>query len=144
MKELDTILNEILDPELVLLDSRLDRTTGSWVVVVDSESGVTLDQTSRLAKKLVKHAEVEQQFPDGLQVEISSPGIDYPLTQLFQFKKNIGRKLKMDLAPKWASVPEKVRLNDVQGNVLHVSRQKKEFYIPLEDVKKAYVLVSFH
>lgn len=94
MKKLNEILRELLDPGMVLLESTMDDATGHWAIIIDSEAGVTLDQTSQLARRLMKHAEIEERFPEGLQVEVSSPGIDYPLTQIYQFKKISGENLE--------------------------------------------------
>ncbi len=144
MKELESILKKILDQDLVLLESKFDPVTGRWVVIVDSETGITLDRTSDLARKIMNDPEINSVYPDGLRVEVSSPGIGYPLTQLFQFKKNIGRRLQMELDDKWMEVPREVTLDDIQDDILHVSHRKKSFSIPFQDVKQARVLISFH
>jgi len=143
MTKFETLLREILDSDLVLLDVRHDSLTDHWVIIVDSETEVSLDRTTKLAKKVINHPEVEAKFPDGIQIEVSSPGIDYPLTQLFQFKKNIGRELRMELDPKWDRIPKKLKLNKIEENILQLSHSNKAFQIPFQDVRQAHVLIKF-
>ena len=35
---------------------------------------------------------ISLQYPNGVQIEVTSPGIDAPLEHPFQYKKNINRK----------------------------------------------------
>jgi ribosome maturation factor RimP len=72
-------------------------------VVVDKDGGITLDDVadvSRVVSDLLDEAEVEQ--PDLLGgayvLEVSSPGVDRPLTLGRHWRRNTGRLVKATLA----------------------------------------------
>ena len=63
-------------------------------VYLDADSGFSIDKCTAVNRKLYAQIEAAQMFPDGdFSLEVSSPGVDEPLTQLRQYKKNIGRKV---------------------------------------------------
>ena len=63
-------------------------------VYLDADSGFSIDKCTMVNRKLYAQIEVEQMFPDGdFSLEVSSPGVDEPLLQARQYKKNIGHKV---------------------------------------------------
>jgi ribosome maturation factor RimP len=63
-------------------------------VYLDADSGFSIDKCTAVNRKLYAEIEVAQMFPEGdFSLEVSSPGVDEPLLQLRQYKKNIGRKV---------------------------------------------------
>ena len=66
--------------------------SGKIKLIIDSFDGIDLNSTSILAQKIKKSDTINEYYPNGLQLEISSPGIDSDLKLPFQFSKNIGRK----------------------------------------------------
>ena len=45
-------------------------------VVVDSESSITLNDTTSLTRKLVNSDEFNNRYPNGCRIEITTPGVD--------------------------------------------------------------------
>jgi Uncharacterized protein conserved in bacteria len=83
------------------------------------------------------------------RIEVSSPGVDFPLSSERQYRKNIGRELKVflqdgkELKGKLISVSE-------SGIVLEAKMKEKgkkavlqEVNVAFEDIKKSVVQVSF-
>jgi ribosome maturation factor RimP len=63
-------------------------------VYLDADSGLSIEKCSRVNRKLYPLIEASQMFPEGdFSLEVSSPGVDEPLLQMRQYKKNIGRKV---------------------------------------------------
>ncbi len=63
-------------------------------VYLDADSGFSIEKCSSVNRRLYAHIEAAQMFPDGdFSLEVSSPGVDEPLVQLRQYKKNVGRKV---------------------------------------------------
>jgi len=63
-------------------------------VYLDADSGFSIEKCTLVNRKLYAGIEAEQMFPDGdFSLEVSSPGVDEPLLQVRQYKKNIGRKV---------------------------------------------------
>ncbi len=65
-------------------------------VVGDREVGsISVDDCALLTREL-RNLIIEQKLlGDDFRLEISSPGLDYPLREPWQYKKNIGRLLKL-------------------------------------------------
>ena len=63
-------------------------------VYLDADSGFSIEKCSFINRKLYPLIEASQMFPDGdFSLEVSSPGVDEPLLQMRQYKKNVGRKV---------------------------------------------------
>ena len=63
-------------------------------VYLDADSGFSIEKCTMVNRKLYALIEEEQMFPNGdFSLEVSSPGVDEPLLQVRQYKKNIGRKV---------------------------------------------------
>ncbi len=63
-------------------------------VYLDADSGLSIEKCTMVNRKLYAQIEETQMFPDGdFSLEVSSPGVDEPLLQPRQYKKNIGRKV---------------------------------------------------
>jgi ribosome maturation factor RimP len=63
-------------------------------VYLDADSGFSIEKCTSVNRKLYAQIETQQMFPDGdFSLEVSSPGVDEPLMQKRQYKKNIGRKV---------------------------------------------------
>ena len=65
-------------------------------VKVDTDQGITLGTCTRLSRKVNRWLEEEDSInSDDLVVEVSSPGVGYPLKLARQYPQNIGRILQV-------------------------------------------------
>lgn len=140
---LTTIVESYLSREHILLDV-LDDKRGSYIrVVIDGEGPVTLTDTTRLSKLLRDSSEIDSEYPNGFRLEVTTPGIDYPLLHPFQFRKNINREMKVsyqeDDAPQ--SITAKMIDADERGIKLH--KNGTEVNISYTNIESAKVKVSF-
>ena len=77
------------------MDIREDGHSNMIRVIVDSEFPLTLDQTTDLTRRLRNSEDFETMFPKGIRLEVTTPGLNQPITLPFQFRKNINRNLKI-------------------------------------------------
>lgn len=117
------------------------------LIIMDGDQGVTIDECADVSRKLSKSLDDSDFFKDQYLLEVSSPGLDHPLTLQRQFKKNIGRKLKVVTANKTTEgLLEKVTDEGIFISTQISSGKKKEEVtdtIPFSEIKKAFVLISF-
>jgi ribosome maturation factor RimP len=67
-------------------------------VILDADSGVTIDKCVDYNRKLYKLIEADGLFPEGdFGLEVSSAGVDEPLKLDRQYKKNLGRSVEVIL-----------------------------------------------
>lgn len=147
--------DEIARRGMVLLDLKRRGERGSTVieVIVDSEEGVKLDELTELSRwTSALLDESEETIPGRYKLEVSSAGLDRPLEHLWQYRKNIGRLLKVTFDDESGTrKTELFRLVDLHDDVLTVApkknRPKKEseevLTIPLARVTRAVVEPQF-
>ena len=109
MDRINNIIADIMPKDLVLIDLEQDKS--SIRIIVDSVKSVDLDTTAYIAKKIRNSESLNKYLPEDFQLEVSSPGIDSPLTHPFQYKKNIGRQLM---------IKELSTSNEIKAKLTHV------------------------
>ncbi len=114
-------------------------------VVVDKDGGITLDDVaavSRVVSDVLDKAEVEEpQLLGGSYVlEVTSPGVDRPLTEPRHWRRSVRRLVKAVLAD-GTTVTGRVVSSDDAEAVLDVDGTHR--HVPLAQVRTATVQVEF-
>ena len=115
-------------------------------VIVDGESALNLDQVtvaSKLVSELMDEAPFMGETP--FTLEVTSPGIDRPLTLPRHFAKNLTRLLKVTKSD-GEVVTGRITSNTESDVTLSVVEKKvtKEVTIELTDIKRAVVEIEFN
>ena len=115
-------------------------------VIVDGESGLNLDQVtvaSKLVSELLDEAPFMGETP--FTLEVTSPGIDRPLTLPRHFAKTVDRLLKVTKND-GIVVTGRIRSNTESDVTLEVAEKKevKEVTVALTDIKRATVEIEFN
>jgi ribosome maturation factor RimP len=90
-----------ISAEVYLVDFVMRNVNGRDIVelYVDTDNGITIGECTwltRLMLDALEHdLEAQEIFGDNLRLEISSPGVSRPLLLPRQYKKNIGRRLRI-------------------------------------------------
>jgi len=95
-------------------------------VFVDTDIGVTIEQCAEISRELATEIERKNVMETSYRLEISSPGIDKPLTMLRQYRKNIGRRFTVTYQKLGAKVTIIGSLSSVVDDVLTFSPDKGE------------------
>lgn len=131
-------------------------------VLLDSDTGITIDECAQVSRKLGGEMDEMNFFGESpFTLEVSSPGVDFPLTFPRQFVRNLGRQLivTLDDGAIRKGTLELVSDNQILLNIKPEkkveSKKKKETdlptelvptgptTIPFEQIKKATVEISF-
>jgi ribosome maturation factor RimP len=115
-------------------------------VIVDGESALNLDQVtvaSKLVSELMDEASFMGETP--FTLEVTSPGIDRPLTLPRHFAKNVTRLLKITKID-GNVVTGRIASNTENDVTLAVAEKKemKEVVLALSDIKRAVVEIEFN
>jgi ribosome maturation factor RimP len=117
-----------------------------FTVIVDGDHGITIDDCAALNRALIDL--LESQITDPYTLEVSTPGLDHPLKLKRQYKKNIGRRLKVVRKDK--TIVSGVLKQTEEEKILietEIDRGKKveleNIEIPFIEIEKAFVTVSF-
>ena len=115
-------------------------------VIVDGESALNLDQVtvaSKLVSELLDEATFMGETP--FTLEVTSPGIDRPLTLPRHFAKNVDRLLKVTKTD-GVVITGRILSNTDSDVTLSVTEKKdvKEVVISFGDIKRAQVEIEFN
>ena len=117
-----------------------------FTVSVDGDQGIMIDDCAALSRAL--NESLEGEISDPYTLEVSTPGLDHPLKLKRQYKKNIGRGLKVVRKDKSIvngalkqTEEEKIVLETEIG--LGKKTEVKIIEIPFTEIEKAFVTVSF-
>ena len=140
MDRINNIIAEIMPKDLVLIDLEQDKS--SIRIIVDSVKSVDLDTTAYIAKKIRNSESLNQYLPEDFQLEVSSPGIDSPLTHPFQYKKNIGRQLKI----KESSTSNKIKAKltqVIEDGIVVIDNKGKTIKFKFDEIESATIITVF-
>ncbi|MDX5480679.1 MAG: ribosome maturation factor RimP [Hymenobacteraceae bacterium] len=118
-------------------------------VLADGEQGITIDQCATISRRINKR--IEETFGEEVAyvLEVSSPGVDFPLMQPQQFRRNIGRNLKLKLqdgAEKTGKLEEVTETGIGLLEEIKLKGKKATYepvQIPFGEIVKANVVISF-
>jgi ribosome maturation factor RimP len=140
---------------LVLLELKRRGERGSTVIeiIIDSETAdVNLDElaeVNRWASDLFD--EIEEELPSRYRIEVSTPGLGRPLDHLWQYRKNVGRLVKVSYRDETDVVRSDLfRLVEVAGTTLILAPKGRKkgnddgsVVVELDHIVKAVVEPEF-
>ena len=134
---------EIIDVECLKMKFR-------WLVriYIDKEGGVTVDDCSEISKQVGDILDVYDVLPGSYTLEVSSPGLDRPLTRDKDFIKYRGSTVRIKTGEKLDGVKNfHGKLNDYLdengAKTLIVDVSGKIYRIPRDMVVKAHLVYEF-
>lgn len=136
------------DPSYFIVDIKASGNRGKQKVLVfiDSDKGVRIDQCAKIARSLSHQLDEMNLFEDSYTLEVSSPGLDYPLTHMRQYQKNIGRMTKVRLQDNSLVIGELEDVN-TEGIKLKLKAKKTKeqevIYVPFNEIIRTNVVVTF-
>ncbi|BBA33227.1 ribosome maturation factor RimP [Methylocaldum marinum] len=113
-------------------------------VYIDNDAGITLDDCTRVSYQLSGVLDVEDPIPGRYQLEISSPGLDRPLSKLEHFERFKGSLARLQLIrPIDGRRNFKAYLAGVEGGKVLIEEGGETLQIPFESIEKARLAPEF-
>jgi ribosome maturation factor RimP len=107
-----------------------------------AEGGITLAECTRFNAELGGIAEENASIPARYTLEVSSPGTDRPLVILSDFRRVIGRKVRVFLKEPYDGKIEHLgSVEAVGAGAISIKTENKTIIIPLEKVNRAKQVV---
>ena len=135
-------------PNLFLVDVKF-HSNGKLIILVDGDNGIGIDDCVAISRHVGFHLEEENVIETAYNLEVSSPGIDTPLTLPRQYTKNIGRTLGIKMADgakregKLTGITEDAVLIEEQVKEKGKKAEVVESVIPIDKITETKVLISF-
>jgi len=114
-------------------------------VVVDGDAGINIDDCADISREVSKVLDDSTVLTDAYILEVTTPGLDQPLKLHRQYKKNIGRRMRIKLFDKIVE-GKLVGVSDSgvtieQGDGKKIEKSFVE--LKFSEIDKSIVLVSF-
>ena len=148
----DLVEKHLPDAEHFIVEVKIERIADKTkvLVLVDADQGMTIASCALLSRALSGELETSDLLEEAYTLEVSSPGLDYPLTEKRQYLKNLGRLLKVYLVT-GEEILGKLKEVEELGIKLGVTKKEKgkksieeERIVSFTEIKKSIVQVSFN
>jgi len=135
-------------PDLFLVDVKM-HSNGKLIILVDGDKGIGIADCVAISRHVGFHLEEEGTIETAYNLEVSSPGIDTPLTLPRQYVKNISRQLGIKMAD---GTKREGKLTALTEDAIVIEEQVKqkgkkaeiiESIIPINQITETKVLISF-
>lgn len=130
-----------------LVDVAYVTKSGRWVLqlFIDKEGGVTVDDCAAVSREIGDLIDVRDMIPHEYVLEVSSPGLDRPLRKPKDFRRAIGRKVKIRTTrPREDRRNFTGRLERVEEDVITLLVDgAEEQSFSLEELEKANLVYEF-
>ncbi len=139
---------ELARPDLFLVDVKMHG-NGKLMILVDGDNGVGIADCAAISRYVGFKLEEENVIETAYNLEVSSPGIDFPLSSQRQYNKNIGRELAIKMADGAKREGKLTAVNEAAITIEEKIKQKGkkaeiiESVIPIEQITETKVLISF-
>jgi ribosome maturation factor RimP len=112
-------------------------------VTVDTDEGINLNECEKLSQKISDMLFRKNLYKQGYKLEVTSPGISKPLEHPYEFRRNIGRDLKIDYTDN--DEPKKIEgeLKSYNNQDITLLVKKEEIIIPLAHINQAKVKLKW-
>lgn len=115
---------------------------------VDTVEGITLDECARISRLLESELERTGAVPERYVLEVSSPGIDRPLTRRAHFERFVGHEIEVRLyakregRKKWVGTLEAVEDGE-EGFRITVRDGEERWSFAEDEIARARLHVSW-
>ena len=144
MENLKKIVKSNLVDDIQLMDLVHDTRSDYIKITVDSPNDIPIDKTSYIARRIKNDENIISMFPNGCRLEVGTPGVGSNLNHIFQYKKNIGRKISLTyLGSDNESISKIYKLIDSNESGVKLKNKNVEIFIHYEKIVSAKIKVSF-
>ncbi len=114
------------------------------VYIDKAPGGVSIDDCANVSRGLNLRLDVEDIIPGGrYELEVSSPGLDRKLTQLWHYEGAVGRNVQVRFREETGAMrTSEGRLSAVEGTQLKFENNKGPFAVEFASVEKARILLG--
>ena len=145
--EMDMIqkhIEALLPDGVFLLDLKEDYHQSVVNCVIDAEKPVDLDLTTSVSRAINDSGILDKEYPDGMALQVSSAGIDAPLKYVYQYRKNIGRVIRITVEKNGNHYSAEAELLDVSNDSVLIKRTNSaDEWVSITDIIHAKVLIKF-
>ena len=142
MSTLKKKVAEMIPGHLVIMDIVENIPQSKVTIIIDGPQPIDLQTTVSITKTVRNSGLLDEMYKDGFQLEVTSPGLDAPLTHPIQFKKNMGKVIKVRRIGELES--SIVRIHDVKDkSFVGLSMDGVKSHLQFDNIESAFVEIKF-
>ena len=142
MSTLKKKVAEMIPGHLVIMDIVENIPQSKVTIIIDGPQPIDLHTTVSITKTVRNSGLFDDIYNDGFQLEVTSPGLDAPLTHPIQFKKNMGKVIKVRCIGELES--SLVKIHDVKDkSFVGLSMNGVKNYLQFDNIESAFVEIKY-
>jgi ribosome maturation factor RimP len=144
--QLNTLVKLVCDEEGIYLHHVGVHGSGSNLMIrvtVDTDEGIYLNECEKISRKISDMLFRKDIYRNGYNIEVTSPGANKPLEYPYEFRRNIGRKLKINYTVEEESRKIEGELKNYNEQNITLLVKKEEINIPLAQINQAKVKLKW-
>jgi len=142
MSALKKKVAEMIPGHLVIMDIVENIPQSKVTIIIDGPQPIDLQTTVSIAKTVRNSGLLDEMYKDGFQLEVTSPGLDAPLTHPIQFKKNMGKVIKVRRIGELES--SIVKIHDVKDkSFVGLSMDGVKNHLQFDNIESAFVEIKY-
>jgi len=148
-QKIEQLLEPLLENDnffIVDIKVSLSKVHSKVTILLDSDEGIKIDECTAISRQL--GTEIDEIMPEKYTLEVSSPGVDFPLKSERMYRKNIGRTLKV-IQKDGSEIKGSLESVEVEHITIFEDKKRKKneepvpFLIQFINIKESQVIVSF-
>ena len=143
MEKLREIIKTHIPKDIEMLSLKIDSRSSFIKITIDSIKDISIDRTAALAQAIKVDENIISSFPDGVRLEVGTPGIGSNLEKDFQYKKNIGRKIQLEYQLNSNTISNTYLLSDANEIGIVVDDGIGKLDIDYNNIINARIKISF-
>ena len=143
---IETMVNDLLvGTSFFIVELGVHGTSGSPVVNVylDGDEGITIKDCAQISRGLRAGIEEKELAPQGLELNVSSPGLKRSLLLPRQYPRHVGRNVKLKVLEAEAYKTVEGRLLGTVNEMVRIESETGEIELPLESIRQAVVKAAW-
>ncbi len=141
VETIETLVTPIVqENRLELVDVEYKKEGKNWFlrIFIDKEGGVTVDDCTKVSRRIEDLIEVEEIVPSSYTLEVSSPGLDRPLKREKDFLRFQGKRAHVTtFTPICQQKNFNGTIRDFREDVLFLETERQLVEIPRRQIAKA-------
>ena len=138
-------IKSLLPNGVFLIDIKEDPRRRMLNCIIDSENPVDLNLTTSISKDIHNSGVLDKLYPNGMTLSVSSIGIDAPLKEAYQFKKNINKYIILKIVKNGKPFSMEAKIIDVKDDNVEVkSKGSEKELIPIVNIDYAKLIIKFN
>ncbi|MFP4547674.1 MAG: ribosome maturation factor RimP [Fidelibacterota bacterium] len=147
MERVQQIVEKILEEnglELVEFNLRHQRNRSSVKILVDTPRGnVNLDQIAEATRKINDSEEFYAELPEDFRLEVSSPGLNYPLKTAKDFSRHLNKTIRLKYKEEGTTQTLTGDLAEVTGNNITLAGKFGQKTIGFDNIVSGKIEIKF-